>query len=93
MECGGKRSATALWIDPMIQSAVVVPTTRDYADALQKLSPAPRVLSIVTDRNPGAHAPTFMSSCATRTGLLKNRKIAGLTLDPIQGMGLNYCQK
>jgi hypothetical protein len=44
-------------------------------------------------RNIPATAASFMSSCATRTGLLKNRKIAGLTLDPIQGMGLSYCQK
>src|SRR6185369_11947094 len=36
LECGGKRSATPLRIDPMIQSAVVVPTSRDYAGALQK---------------------------------------------------------
>jgi hypothetical protein len=33
----------------------------------------------LTDRDPGAHAPGFMPWCAPRTGLLKNRKIAGLT--------------
>jgi len=33
----------------------------------------------LTDRDPGAHAPGFMLSCATRTVLLKNRKIASLT--------------
>lgn len=56
--------------------------------AIQKLSTAPRVLSIVTDRDPGAHAPGFMLSCATRTVLLKNRKIASLTLIMIQKRGL-----
>jgi hypothetical protein len=48
--------------------------------------------SVLTDRDPGAHAPgrgpqpsssagveVFMLSCATRTVLLKNRKIASLT--------------
>src|ERR1041385_989272 len=36
LERGGKRSATPLWTDPMIQSAVLVPTSRDCAGALQK---------------------------------------------------------
>jgi hypothetical protein len=35
LECGGKRSATPLWIEPNIQSAVAVPTSRDSAGALQ----------------------------------------------------------
>jgi Tetratricopeptide repeat len=34
--------------------------------------------SVLTDRDPGAHAPRFMLSCATRTVLLKNHKIEGL---------------
>ena len=55
LECGGKRSASPFWIDPMIHS--------------KRLSPAPRVLSVHVDRDPGAHAPGFMLSCATRTGM------------------------
>jgi hypothetical protein len=40
LECGGKRSATPLWIERIIQSAVAVPTTRDSAGALQIASVA-----------------------------------------------------
>jgi len=40
----------------------------------------------VMDRDPGAHAPGFMLSCATRTVLLKNRKIASLTHNLVLGV-------
>jgi hypothetical protein len=39
LECGGERSATPLWIDSIIQSAVAVPTSRDSPNAL---GPMPR---------------------------------------------------
>src|SRR5262249_12053519 len=41
---------------------------------IQRLSPAPRVLSILTDREAGAHAPGFMLSCATRTVVEESQK-------------------
>jgi len=30
--------------------------------------------SVLTDRDPGAHAPGFMLSCATRTAKLQNKQ-------------------
>jgi hypothetical protein len=51
--------ATPLWIDLMTPRAV----TRSAGSFR------------VMDRDPGAHAPGFTLSCATRTALLKNRKI------------------
>jgi len=39
LECGGNpdlSGAIPLWVDPMIQSDIVVPTGRDYAGALHK---------------------------------------------------------
>ena len=77
LECGGNpdlSGATRLWIGLMTQ----------------ELSPAPAGSFRVMERDPGAHAPGFMLSCASRT-VLTSKSVAAASSSGSKSASVPAC--